>query len=146
VPRRLKVQTRELGFVELYVIYSTAGEWEPEWKALQGTSLAALFTTLSKVNYDHVLKGYSSPFVKALGLPPQGALRKMAPQSHLCANRVGCTLFDKVDCLPTAKRMPHCYQPEGLPSEEARILGYEVVRLWREGVYVAVVEEPAHAR
>ena len=143
MPRRLRVQTRELGLVELYVIYSKGGEWEPEWKALQGTTLASLFTTLSKLDYDHVLKGYSAPFVKALGLPPQGALRKMAPH---CANRVGCSLFDKVDCLPTAKGMPHCYQPEKLPSDEARCLGYETVRLWREGVYVAVVEEPAHAR
>ena len=144
MPRRLKVSTRELGMVEMYLIYQTGDEWEPEWKPLQGTGVADLFTVLTKETMDHALWGYSKPLVSALGLSPEGALRRM-PQP-LCTKREDCILYEKHNCIPTGRNLPHCYEPEGLPSPEARALAYEAVRYWREGVYIAVVKEPANAR
>lgn len=143
MPRRLKVETREMGFVEMLLIYANGDEWESEWRALQGTDVGNLFTVLTKEVMDHALWGYSKPLVSALGLPPQGALRKMA--HPLCSNRVGCTFYEARDCVPTGRNLPHCYQPEGLLSEESRSLAYEAVRLWREGVYIAVVKEVVSA-
>lgn len=128
-----------MGDLEMFLIYATDGVWEPSWRALQGTDVGNLFTVLTKEVMDHVLWGYSKPLVTAIGLPPQGALRKVShPQCH---KRVGCTFYDRKNCVPTGRNLPHCYQPEGLPSDEARNLAYEAVRLWREGVYIAVVKE-----
>jgi hypothetical protein len=143
MPRRLKVSTREMGFVELFIVYSKGGVWEPEWRALQGTEIAALFATFPKAILDHVLWGYSRPFVDALGRPPDGTLRKVP--HPLCHNRIGCTFHDAKDCHARGKNLPHCYQPEGLPSDEARSLANDAVRMWRDGVYMAAVEEPADA-
>lgn len=144
MPRRLKVSTREMGMVELYLIYAKGEEWEEEWRPLQGTDVASLFTVVTKEVMDHALWGYSKPLVAALGLPPPGALRKMPHQQ--CSARVGCPLYDPPDCVPTGKNLPHCFRPEGLPSDESRWLAFEAVRLWREGVYIAVVKEAADAR
>jgi len=145
MPRRLKVATRERGPMEMYLIYAPGGVWEEEWRPLQGTGVGALFTMLTKEAMDHALWGYSRPLIDALGIPPEGALRRMpSPQ---CSLRVGCILYEARDCIPTGHNLPHCYVPEGLASDESRALAYEAVRLWREGVYIAVVqEEPANAR
>ncbi len=143
MPRRLKVSTRELGPLELYLVYAKGSEWEPEWKPLQGTEIGDLFTVVTKEVMDHALWGFSRPLVDALGLPPQGALRKMPhPQ---CSARVGCPFYEPRDCVPAGKNLPHCYRPEGLTSDESRGLAYEAVRLWREGVYIAVVQEAPDA-
>lgn len=144
MPRRLKVSTRELGMVEMFLIYAKGDEWEPEWKPLQGTEVGALFTVLTKEVMEHALWGYSKPLVEALGLPPKGALRKMP--HPLCTNRNGCIFYEARDCVPTGRNLPHCYQPEGLSSDQSRSLAYEAVSLWREGVYIAVVQEPPDAR
>lgn len=144
MPRRLKVSTRELGMVEMYLIYAKGDEWEAEWKPLQGTDVGALFTVVTKEVMDHALWGYSKPLVNALGLPPKGALHKMP--HPLCTKRVGCTFYEARDCVPTGRDLPHCYWPEGLASNASRDLAYEAVRLWREGVYIAVVQEVADAR
>ena len=144
MPRRLRVSTRELGMVEMYIIYAKGDVWEDEWRALQGTEIAALFTVIPKEVMDHALWGYSKPLVDALGLPPKGALMKMP--HPLCRNRIGCTFYEPRDCVPTGRNLPHCYQPEGLLADQSRELAYVAVRFWREGVYIAVVKEPADAR
>lgn len=131
-----------MGFVEMFLIYAKGDEWEESWRPLHGTEIANLFTVLTKEVMDHALWGFSKPMVTALGIPPEGALRKMSPQ---CANRQGCTFYEARDCVPTGRNLPHCYQPVGLP-EESRMLAYEAVRMWREGVYIAVVKEVPHAR
>jgi hypothetical protein len=134
-----------MGDLEMYLIYAPGGTWEPEWRPLQGSALGDLFTVVTKEVMDHALWGYTQPLVQGLGLAPKGALQKMPhPQ---CVKRVGCTFYEPRDCVPLGRNLPHCYQPEGLDSEDARNLAYEAVRLWREGVYVAVVTEGAtHAR
>jgi hypothetical protein len=38
--------------------------------------------------------------------------------------------------------MPWCFVPAGLEEGPASDLGAETLRLWREGVYIIVVDEP----
>jgi hypothetical protein len=134
MPRRLKVQTREMGVVEVYLLRSD----EPEWEALAETAASDLVSRMPRSTLEHALHGWSRPFVDALGLPPEGAIRKLPSRHHLCALRKRCAAWHNALCRPTAKKMPICFEPDGLPN-----LAAEVVRLWREGVYVVVTQEDA---
>lgn len=139
--RRLKVITREVGDLQLFLIYETAGVYETEWRPLQGTDIAALFTPITRELVECALKGYTSPLVKTLGVPPNGALRKLPIAAKECVNKGRCSLFIPRDCVPTAVKMPWCYEPGGIEDENVRRLASEVVGLWRGGVYVLVVSE-----
>lgn len=142
--RRLTLNTREMGKLDLYLILDTAGTWEPEWRALQGHAVANMLTKVSHDTIEHAILGYSRPLVKALGLFPLGMIHKMP--SRECANAKSCTLYIPRNCLSTAKGMPSCFEPDGLGLDSSvRALGAELIRLWREKVYVVVVEEPADA-
>lgn len=138
--RQLKLKTHEMGDLELYLIYQYGSEWEEEWKPLQGEAITSLLTVVSQEMMDHALKGLTRPFIKSLGLPPEGALRKL-PNS-LCDKRVICPFYHKKECLPLAKKMPICFEPAGIEDLEARRLAGLLVRMWREGVYLVVVVHP----
>lgn len=138
MPRRLKVPTAEMGPLELYLIYQYGDAYEPTWKPLQGHPLTSLFTVVPEDTMAHVLKGFSRPFVQALGLPPVGCLRKIPTDYRECAHKAECQFYDPKVCLPTAKKLPNCYQLTGVEAVAAQ-LGHEVVFYWREGVYIVVV-------
>lgn len=139
MPRRLKVKTKEMGDMELYLIYQEGKDWESEWRPLQGAEITSLLTVISKETLDHVLAGWSKPFTTALGIPPDGALRKL-PQSR-CYQRLPCPFYQPKICLPTAKEMPWCFEPDGIDDTVSRKLASTLVSLWREGVYIVVVQE-----
>lgn len=141
MPRRLKVYPTKFAPLDLQVINSYGGEWEPDWRALQGSSVAELFTVITKEVMDHTLARWLKPLVDSLGIPPEGALRKIPRK---CADEVGCPFHDKDRCIPFAKKMPWCFIPSGIVGNETRHLAQETVRLWREGVYIVVVEEELH--
>ena len=141
--RRLKLATQEMDFLELYLIYQYGPDFEPDWLSLQSSSLAALFTVVSKETMDQALQGYTRPFVQQLGLPPLGCLHKIPPVYRTCAHKTDCPFYDKSSCFPTAKKLPNCFQP-GVDGGVSRQLGYDVVALWREGVFVVVVLENKH--
>lgn len=149
MPRQLKIPTRELGDLLLYVIYQRGDAYEPEWKPLQGYPITTLFTTLSKVNYDHALKGWTYPLVKALGRAPHHAIIKLPVENAVCFERARCPLYTRAECIPRHKKMPWCFQPDGYEDPLARRQAAEVIRLLREQVYIVVVLEPetsiAHA-
>jgi hypothetical protein len=130
MPRDLKVQTREMGIVKVWLLRPD----EPEWVLLAETSLADLITIMPRSSLEHALRGWSRPFVDALGIPPQGALRKLTHQE--CNLRRTCASWRNALCRVSAKDMPICFEPEGLPVGAA-----EGVRRWREGVYVVVTQE-----
>lgn len=132
MPRRLRVQTREMGTLEVYLL--RAGE--AEWRALAETAVSDLVSRMPRSTLEHALQGWSRPFVDALGLPPEGAIRKLPKRHHECALRERCAAWHNASCRPTAKKMPFCFEPDGLPT-----LAAEVVRLWREGVYVVITQE-----
>lgn len=134
--------TKELGEMQLFLIYATAGEYEPLWRAIQGLPLTESFTVTTKATFDHALRGWTSPFVKGLSLPPVGALKKLPVLNRLCENRQGCPMYHKAECTPSHKKMPWCFQPSGLESDEQRRLASEVVQMWRAGVYIVVVDDP----
>lgn len=141
MPRRLTLLPRELGELELYFIYAHDGVWEAQWRSLQNQPFAAGFTQVPKAVVDHALAGWTKPLVQALGIPPKGALRKIPVESRLCHLKKGCSLHIPRDCVPTADGMPWCYEPGGIPDEEARKLASDAIGLWREGVYIVVVLE-----
>lgn len=139
--RRLKVATRELGLLELFVIYETNGVWEASWQPLQGEPITSLLTVISKETWDHALLGWTKPLITALGLAPKGALRKIPLESARCAVRDRCPFYDKKRCTPASTKMPWCYEPDVSDDENKRRLTSEVLRFWLDGVYVLVVQE-----
>lgn len=137
--RQVKLQTREMGDLHLMLVRSQQGVWEADWEPLRTTQYAEYVTKVSRETLDHALHGWTSPLVKALGPEPRLILHRLSPDSKQCAIWNDCIFYQKADCLPKAKKMPNCFQPVGVPVE----LGYEVLRLWRDSVYVVIVEEPA---
>ena len=89
---------------------------------------------------DNALKGLTRPLVKSLGIPPEGALRKLP--SSLCDKRSHCPFYRRKECVPLYKKMPECFEPSGIEDLEARRLAGSLVRMWREGVYLVVVVYP----
>lgn len=141
MPRRLTLRPRELGKLDLYLIYDMAGTWEPAWRALQGHAVATLFANVSKTVMDQALVGWTRPLVDAIGLQPQGSLLKLPLAAKECETRSRCPLYSPKECTPTAKKMPWCYTPDGFGTDELRRLVGEAISMWREGVYLVVVTE-----
>ncbi len=137
MPRELTIKTNELADLSLYLIYQYGGNWEEEWRPLQGSPITSLLTVVSQEDMTHALKGWTKPLVKALKLAPEFALRKLP--NFKCDRRKICPVYDKKECTPKSKKMPICFEPSGIEDLEARRLGGELIRRWREGVYVVVV-------
>ena len=135
--RRLTLKTHEMGDVELYLIYQYGETWEDEWIPIQGDPLTTLLTIITQENWDNALKGWTAPLTKSLGLPPEGALRKLP--TSLCYRRKLCPFYQKKICVPLHPKMPWCFEPESIAEVNARCLGSELIKLWREGVYILVV-------
>lgn len=138
MPRRLKILAPEMGgTLELYLIYSYGGVWEEEWRLLQKVVQLDL-PAVSKEVMDQALVGWTRPLVNALGPEPKGKLRLLPRVTRECANRDTCPLFDRAQCGSLLKRMPWCFEPDGL---EEKALAAEVIKMWRDEVYVVVVQE-----
>lgn len=140
MPRQLSLKTHEMGSLELYLIYQYGELWEEEWRPLQGEAITSLLTVVTQEMMDHALKGFTRPFVKSLGIPPEGALRKLP--NGTCDKRIMCPFYRKKECTPLFKTMPMCFEPAGIEDLEARRLAGLLVRMWREGVYLVVVVHP----
>lgn len=138
MPRQIKLRTRELGDVHLMLIYSQAGTWEPSWASLQGTAYAEFFTHVKAEVIAHALHGWTSPLVKSLGPSPAMILHRLSPDAKQCKLWERCVFYDKKDCRPNSKNMPNCFQPVGVEAE----LGFELLRLWRDSVYIVIEESP----
>lgn len=142
MPRKVTIPTRELGELSLYVIYEKAGSYEPSWAPVQGKPFTDGFSRVSIEVWTHALKGWTHPLVKALGLPPEGAIRKLLPIEKTCEAQSTCPLFTKGECTPLYKKMPWCFQPGGLDTLDQRRLGAEAIQMWRDKTYIVVVFEP----
>ena len=140
--RRVTLDTREMGKLDLYLIYDYGGTWEAEWRVLQDHEVGKRLTKVAHDTIEHAIVGFSRPLVKALGLFPLGMLHKLPSQE--CDHAKTCTIYIAKNCLSTSKNMPWCFEPAGLDSS-VRERCAELVRLWREKVYVVVVEEAANA-
>jgi hypothetical protein len=134
VPRRLQIPSQEMGILQLYLIYSYGGVWEQEWLPMQGV---LDLPVVSKETMDHALRGWSRPLVDALGPPPKGKLLLLPRQARVCAVRERCPSHDPKRCGLLLKKMPWCFEPEGLGASS---LVTQVISHWREEVYVVVVE------
>jgi len=136
--RRVKVTTQEKGVLEILIVWSDKGIWEAEWEPLRETPWADLMTIVKPEVMEHALKGWSKPLVTALGLPPEGALRKIPVVGRQCGLRKDCALHEAGKCQPTAKELPWCYEPDGLESGPLRAAVSRLIQTWHEGVYVVV--------
>lgn len=142
MPRRLKVQTREMGMLELYLIYNEGGLWEEEWRPLQTYGdLVEQMPCVSKEQMEHALIGWTRPLIDALGPAPKGLLLKLPLVTRECCARETCPFFRPKDCISLSKRAPWCFQPNGIADLDVRKLAAEVIKMWREGVYTVVVLE-----
>jgi hypothetical protein len=129
----LKLLSQEMGFIELYFIYSENGVWEEQWRPLQG---AMNLPSVTKEVADHALHGWAKPLVDNLGPPPKGMLHKLP--SKRCWHEKNCSFYEARRCELLLSKMPWCFEPaEIFPGN----LAAEIVKLWRQGVYVLVVEE-----
>lgn len=138
--RRLKLATVQKGYVEVLRIQENAdGTWEEEWDPLRHTPLASLVSRMSQRNLDHGLNGYTKPFIDALGISPEGAIRKLPSQE--CATRQGCPFYEAKKCLAGSKKLPWCFKPEGIDGEARRHAAAQAVFLWRDKVYLVVVHD-----
>ena len=141
--RRLKVQTNEMGMIELYLIYEQDGVWEESWRELQDAPVfAGSISSLSKDAMEAALIGWTKPLVDALGPAPKGQLMLLPEVTRQCSSRERCPFYEERKCGHLLKKMPWCYVPDGTEGEVQRLLT-EVISFWREGVYVMVVREPA---
>lgn len=136
----MKVRTREKGLVEIFAISESAdGSWEAGWEGLRRTVLGDLVSRVPRSAFNHLLNGYSGPFVCALGIAPSGALLKLP--STQCGKQRGCSLYDKRSCLVGSRKLPWCYEPAGIVNlaEGAARLASDLVFLWKQEVYVIAV-------
>jgi hypothetical protein len=124
--------------LEVLIVWDKNGAWEAEWEPLRGTPWGDLLSVVKPEDLEHALHGWSKPFVTALGLPPEGGLRKLPPEGKLCMQRRKCPLHNPKKCFPTAEELPWCYEPDGIESEAVRSAASKLVQLWHEGVYVVV--------
>lgn len=141
MPRRVKLPTLEMGDVHLYLVHN----WTSGWDVLRGTIFGEQISVVPKEVVDHALHRLSRPLVNALGIPPEGALRKVPRQCWHRKKREDkpfpCPLYEKRTCLVTSPKMPWCFEPDGDFSEAVRKKAAEAISLWREGVYVVVTTE-----
>lgn len=141
MPRRLKVQTNEMGMLELYLIYDEAGVWEEQWRPLQSSADIVGLSSVSKETMEQALWGWTKPLVESLGPLPKGRLIGLPEESRLCADRIKCRLHDESRCSHLLPKMPWCFVPDlKLDAESARLL-MELISYWREGVYTILVRE-----
>jgi len=138
VSRRVKIETQEKGALEVLIVWGAVERWEPEWEPLRETFWAKLVTIVDAEVLEHALRGWSKPLVTALGLPPEGGLRKLPVENRQCMLRKTCPLFDGAKCQPTAKDLPWCFEPEGIEAVEVRTAVSRLIQIWHEGVYVVV--------
>jgi hypothetical protein len=135
-----------MGFLELYLIYETAGVYEEHWRPLQAVpEVSNLFAVVPNEQMEQALQGWSRPLVNALGPPPKGALLKLPRASRSCANQKGCTFYQPEACGSMLKDLPWCFDPAGFEDDTVRKRVSEIIFMWREGVYVVVVRESEHA-
>lgn len=114
------------------------GSWEAEWEPLRGTTFGEQFSLVSKAAVEHVLHGWSKPLSDALGIPPEGALKKIPSESRVCFRRNVCPIFDSKQCFPEAKNMPWCFEPDGVAAEPVRYAATRAFEHWRDRVYLVV--------
>lgn len=139
MPRRLKLKTSELGDLELYLVYQYGEKYETYWAPAQGLPFTSLLTVVPVEVMNHALRGWTSPLVKALGIPPDGALRKLSVENRVCERRDPCPFYHPKECVPLFPKMPWCFEPSGIEDSNARFLAAEAIKFWKQGVYIVVV-------
>lgn len=128
-----------MGDLQILLIYTNQGTWEPEWEPLRESPFRDLVSIVSKADVDYALNRYSKPLVKSLGLPPVGSLRKIPLINRMCARKSTCPLFNSNQCFPEAPAMPWCFEPNGVTDDNLKNTLAKAIDYWRQGIYLVVV-------
>lgn len=137
MPRRLKIKTQEMGDLELYFIYKGLEGYEVTWGFLEGLPIVDLLSHVPIEDANHALAGWSWPLTSKLGIPPEGALRKLP--SKKCFVRAKCLFHQAKICEATHPKLPWCFEVDGVEDDKARNGASYLIRMWREGVYIVVI-------
>lgn len=111
--------------------------WGP-LAVLQGTVWGELIPVVSGEVWSHALHGYMRPLLQVIGRPPDISLRKVPEPYRFCVQHSQRCLMADANCHPCGK-LPACYEPPGLGTDEARRAAATVALAWAEGRYVVVV-------
>lgn len=87
--------------------------------------------------YDQAVRGYATPLMKMIGLAPHACSRKITGEDAVCKIRKKCVNAGP-DCHP-GPNMPECWEAP-LVDFYASSTASSIARLWREGIYVLVVD------
>lgn len=120
------------------------GSWG-EWEVLREHPIAKLFSYTDSHTWEDALAGHSMPLIKGLGLPPSGSLIKTEKDILLCFHKDTCAAHDKQRCLGH-KNPPACYSANAGSDDledMLRIQMTKVLQLWRDGIYILVVDTKA---
>ena len=104
---------------------------------LRGTPWGDLLPVVQGEDLSAALHGDAQPLMQSIGREPRILLR-LVPEPRYCAEFKRCITKAEKDCHPCAT-VPDCYEPPGLPPEARSAANY-LVRMWREGRYVIIVE------
>jgi len=105
--------------------------------SLKGTDWEDLLPIVPGAALSDALHGDAQPLMRKIGREPRVLLR-LAPEPRFCAEFKRCITKAEKDCHPCAT-VPDCYEPPGVSPEAQRAANY-LVRMWRDGRYVVIVE------
>jgi len=134
--REFSIDTQDYGTVLIARVLPIGDDIWGELAALRGTEWEKLIPVVSGDALSHALHGHARPLMQAIGPEPRVLLR-CVPEPRFCTEYKAC-ITKSPQCYPCPE-MPDCYSPRSLPEMD-RLIGNYVVRAWKGGRYVVVVE------
>ena len=125
-------------------IARAVGSYTDPWgvlAVLRETPWESPFPRVSHYTFDHALRGHASTLMRELGPPPTALARRLPIAHARCRDATGC-VNSGPKCVP-GPEVPECWTGGGFPPGPAAEVAAYVVRLWKEGVPVVVVDREA---
>jgi hypothetical protein len=136
--REFTLTTRIMGELHIVVLFSDDGVWT-DHEGLQRLigDAASYFGHVDEGVYNHAKAGYTDQLVKALGVPPVVALRRITPEVGRCHFYSGCP-GASLACQFGSGAVPECFMADG-PDSVVRAQLHRMAWAMIEGAYVVIV-------
>lgn len=136
--REVRVNTKEVGPLDLLVIYRRDGVLEPAWVGLDAApEFLRLIPSVSFDDFESVLRGFSWLLVSALKLDPDLTRRRLMLTHANCDRKKTCKLYARADCTIGSKKIPWCFEPiVPAPAVDAC---KNAIQTWVSGRYIVIV-------
>jgi hypothetical protein len=108
-------------------------------EGLEGTPWDPLFPRVDDLTLDQALRGFATPLVRVLGPPPKALVKRLPVIQAQCRWKDTCVGATK-NCVPGPK-VPDCWESAGIPESLVPAISH-VVKLWREGIHVVLLQPP----